>query len=68
MKKRLAIVVTAAGLIAAMLPGIASAAPCETGRQYAETHIVPLAQAGVLGTGHKPGEHQGFANVPDVCS
>jgi hypothetical protein len=68
MKKRFAIAATAAALIAVMLSGLASAAPCVTGEQYAQTHIVPLAQAGVLGTGHKPGDHQGFSNVPDVCS
>lgn len=46
-----------------------SAPPCNdtdgggpSGREYAAHHIVPLAQAGMLGNeGHKPGSHHGFS-------
>jgi hypothetical protein len=32
-----------------------------SGQEYAQHHIVPLAQGGMLGNGgHKPGNHQGF--------
>jgi hypothetical protein len=44
-----------------------NAGPCnETGgpghSDYAQHHIVPAAQAGMLGNGgHKPGEHRGYS-------
>jgi Spy/CpxP family protein refolding chaperone len=36
---------------------------CETGNQYAQEHVRPLAQEQGLGPahGHTPGYHQGFA-------
>lgn len=39
---------------------------CDTGREYAQEHIVPLAQGGVLGTDHIPGQHHGFAGIGDT--
>jgi hypothetical protein len=48
----------------------AAAPPCNdtngdgapSGQEYAQYHIVPLAQAGQLGAGgHIPGSHQGFS-------
>lgn len=39
---------------------------CDTGREYAQEHIVPLAQSGVLGTNHVPGQHHGFAGIGDT--
>lgn len=62
--------IAAALLATASLAPVAAhvgSAPCETGSQYALTHVVHFAQGGLLGQTHKPGEHQGFANVPDVC-
>ncbi len=38
--------------------------PTISGYDYAQTHIVPLAQDGILGQDHKPGSHQGLANFP----
>jgi len=32
-----------------------------SGYEYAHGHIVPLAHAGALGQGHKPGSHHGFS-------
>ncbi|HZA40347.1 MAG TPA: hypothetical protein VFA00_06945 [Actinomycetota bacterium] len=40
--------------------------PCDSGREYAQEHIVPLAQAGALGTQHVPGSHQGFAGAGEA--
>ena len=36
---------------------------CGSGTQYAQEHVVPLAQAASLGPahGHTPGFHQGFS-------
>ena len=42
--------------------------PCDTGREYAQEHVAHEAMLGTLGQVHKPGTHQGFANVPDVCN
>lgn len=55
--------------LAAIAPVAAhvGAQPCETGREYAQDHVSHMAKAGELGQIHKPGSHQGFANVPDVC-
>lgn len=43
---------------------VCPAAPAgEPGRsEYAQTHVVPLAQAGVLGHEHKPGTHRGASD------
>ena len=71
MKRRLTVLLVTVGLMMFSLVPAASAhndKPCETGRQYAQTHIVPLAHAGLLGKVHKPGTHQGFSNVPNVCA
>jgi len=32
-----------------------------SGYEYAHGHIVALAKLGLLGQGHKPGSHMGFA-------
>ena len=39
---------------------------CDTGREYGQEHIVPLAQSGVLGSEHIPGQHHGFAGIGDT--
>lgn len=69
MKKRLMMALAAGALVAAMVPAAASADnhTCDSGREYAQAHIVPLAHAGVIGQVHKPGTHRGFAGVPPVC-
>ena len=45
---------------------VCPAAPAgDPGRsEYAQTHIVPLAHAGVLGHEHKPGTHLGASDCP----
>jgi hypothetical protein len=58
-------------LIVGLAPGaLAQAPPCNdtdgdgspSGREYAAHHIVPLAQASMLGhDGHVPGSHHGFS-------
>lgn len=52
-------------MLMAAVPAFASdKGPCvgdHTGREYAQGHIVPLAHAGILGQGHKPGSHKGFS-------
>lgn len=69
---RTRLVVFGASLVAALAmsaPAVAdhNAGPCnESGEpghsDFAEHHIVPLAQAGDLGNGgHKPGEHRGLS-------
>ena len=70
MKRRLSMLLVTVGLMMFSFVPAASAhtVPCETGRQYAQTHIKPLAHAGVLGKAHKPGTHQGFSNVPAACT
>lgn len=70
MKRRLTVLLVTLGMMMFSLVPAASAhtEPCETGRQYAQEHIVPAAHAGQLGKVHKPGTHQGFSNVPDVCT
>ena len=50
-------------MLIAAVPAFAHG-PCgesHTGREYAQGHIVPLAHAGILGQGHKPGSHKGFS-------
>jgi len=63
----------AAAALAGALVAAGTAAPaavdhaghpfCGSGYQYAEEHVVPLAQAASLGPahGHTPGFHRGFA-------
>jgi hypothetical protein len=62
----------AAGILAALAFAAPSGAghnagPCNTEEgpghsEFAEHHIVPLAQAGMLGAGgHKPGQHGGMS-------
>ncbi len=73
MKKKIATVVAFATMttLAVGAPAFGQAAsPCndsgEPGNSdYAQHHIVPLAQSGGLGDGgHKPGSHKGFS----VCN
>jgi hypothetical protein len=70
MKKKIAAAVAFATMMALTVGAPAfghAASPCndsgEPGNSdYAQHHIVPLAQAGALGDGgHKPGFHKGFA-------
>ncbi|HET7011567.1 MAG TPA: hypothetical protein VFI11_12400 [Anaerolineales bacterium] len=69
MKKAVWVVILVAVLAAmAIVPAFAhSASPCnDTGEpgnsDFAQHHIVPLAQAGMLGEGgHVPGAHQGYS-------
>lgn len=68
MRKRL--LVSSAGVLTALAfaaPGAAhQAGPCTPSEdpghsEFAQHHIVPLAQAGALGAGgHVPGTHRGF--------
>lgn len=70
MKARISIMLIAAAMMVFALMPVASPdqVPCEIGRQYAQTHIVPNAKDGSVGQGHKPGQvHQGFANIPAIC-
>ncbi|WP_199616276.1 hypothetical protein [Paenibacillus alkalitolerans] len=72
MKKRL-LAFTGLIAIAVMMSGVATAhqaPPCNdsdgdgspSGYDYAQHHIVPMAQNQTLGDGgHKPGVHQGFS-------
>ncbi|XEC94244.1 hypothetical protein AB6A23_23475 [Paenibacillus tarimensis] len=72
MKKRM-FLFTGFAAIAIMLSGSAAAhqaPPCNdsdgdgspSGFDYAQHHIVPMAQSQMLGDGgHKPGAHQGFS-------
>jgi hypothetical protein len=66
--KRLVVAICAgcvvAGAVAAPASADCPAAPAgDPGRsEFARLHIVPLAQAGVLGQGHKPGTHQGASD------
>jgi hypothetical protein len=39
---------------------------CDSGHEYAQEHIVSLAQTGVLGTEHIPGQHHGFSGIGDT--
>jgi hypothetical protein len=66
MKKLIAAMVLS-GLLALAGATAVAAEECETGREYAHEHIVVEAHNGVLGTGHRPGTHQGFHNAPPVC-
>jgi hypothetical protein len=63
----------ALGLATGVLIALAGAAPAsavcpaapagDPGRsEYAQNHIVPLAEAGVLGHEHKPGTHLGASD------
>ena len=68
MKRRLIVLVTVVGMAMFSLMPAASAETCDTGHEYAQAHIVPLATSGALGHGgHVPGSHQGFSNVPPAC-
>jgi hypothetical protein len=44
-------------------PSAIAADPCDSGAEFAAEHIVPLAQAGMIGTDHIPGEHRGLSGV-----
>jgi hypothetical protein len=44
-------------------PSATAQDPCDSGAEYAAEHIVPLAQAGMIGTAHIPGEHRGLAGI-----
>ena len=62
-------VAAVAFVLATFAPAAAhQAGPCEPSddpghSEYAQHHIVPLAQSGALGSGgHVPGEHQGFSS------
>jgi hypothetical protein len=70
MRKRLLVLaVSTIAALALAVPASAdhNAGPCNTeegagNSQYAEHHIVPLAQSGGLGNGgHKPGAHGGYS-------
>ncbi len=66
--RRLIGAVAASLLLTLALAGSAAAQDtCDTGLEFAMEHIVPLAQEGLLGTEHVPGEHMGFAGAPPVC-
>jgi hypothetical protein len=39
----------------------AAAVQCEPGRMFAQDHIVPAADAGMLGRDTNPGMHHGFS-------
>ncbi len=55
-------------------PAFAHQAPCDEAvgpghSEYAQHHVVPIAQAGELGAGgHIPGEHHGYAGLCGVQS
>jgi hypothetical protein len=58
-----------AGVLIALAGATPASALCpaapagEPGRsEYAQTHIVPLAHAGILGHEHKPGTHLGASD------
>jgi hypothetical protein len=70
--KKLVIALTA-GLLLVFGAAAPAAAQCpaapagDPGRsEYANQHIVVLAQAGVLGQGHKPGTHLGASNCAEL--
>jgi hypothetical protein len=48
----------------AQCPATPAGAPGRS--EYASQHIVVLAQSGVLGEGHKPGEHQGASHCESL--
>jgi len=71
MKKTIAALVIFAVLVALGVSPVAAGGhevpagpPTVSGYDYAQTHIVPLAKAGIIGQVHKPGTHQGLANFP----
>ena len=67
--KRIAVLFAAAILMVLALSwgAVATAQDtCDTGREYGQEHIVPLAQAGALGTQHVPGSHHGFAGAGEL--
>ncbi len=71
MRRALVLVLAVGLLLVALAPAALghTAPPCNdsdgdgapSGLEYAKHHIVPLAHAGVLGQGHKPGTHHGFS-------
>lgn len=75
MRKKISVALTVAMMSALMVstPAFAHQAPCEEAAgpghsEYAQHHIVPFAQDGVLGQEHKPGEHHGYAGLCGVQS
>jgi hypothetical protein len=67
--KKLALLCAATLLMVLALPWSAVAIAqdlCDTGREYGQEHIVPLAQGGLLGTEHVPGQHLGFSGIGDT--
>ena len=70
--KRL-VAVLCAGSVVAVAAAAPASAVCPAGpagdpgrSEYANAHIVPLAQAGVLGQEHKPGMHRGASDCADL--
>ena len=65
----LALVAAVALATISVMPVAAQADPCNdtngdgspSGSEYAQFHVSALAQEGLLGHVHKPGEHQGFS-------
>ncbi len=68
MKRRLLVLLSAAAFALALAGPAAAQCPAEEdgepGRsEFAKNHIVPFAQGGMLGQGHKPGKaHQGASD------
>ena len=63
MRKLLVVGAMVVGVLGGVAPSATAQDPCDSGAEYAAEHIVPLAQAGMIGSEHKPGEHMGFAGV-----
>lgn len=70
MKKLISVAVLTVVLSVAAVVPASAAPPCNdangdgspSGVEFAQSHIVPLATAGMLGEGgHKPGTHMGFS-------
>jgi hypothetical protein len=66
---RKVVLAVGAGVLIAVAGGSPALAVCpaapagDPGRsEYAQTHIVPLADAGILGHEHKPGTHRGASD------
>jgi hypothetical protein len=66
---RKVVLAATAGVLIALAGASPASAVCpaapagEPGRsEFAQTHIVPLAHAGVLGHEHKPGTHRGASD------
>jgi hypothetical protein len=60
----LLLVFGAAAPAAAQCPAAPAGDPGRS--EFANQHIVVLAQAGVLGQGHKPGTHLGASNCAEL--